>query len=189
MAGNHPVKDDPMTPYGTAPPAPARGSLGVALACGLGAAIGGAVVWGLIAYISKHQFSIVAVLMGLAVGSAVARFRNNDPLAAVASAVLAVLSCALGSFLALVFALAGAGVSVGPILGNLHLIIQAYPHALGGLALLFWAVAAFVGFRIPLRKARRVPPRRGAPPPPAPPAEAWPASQAGPVPPEQRPGD
>ena len=53
----------------------------------------------------------------------------------------------------------------------------------------FWAIAAFVGFRIPLRPARRVPPRRGAPPPPAPPAEAWPASQAGPVPPEQRPGD
>ncbi len=109
MAGNHPVKDDPMTPYGTAPPAPARGSLGLALACGLGAAIGGAVVWGLIAYISRHQFSIVAVLLGLAVGSAVARFRHNDPLAAVASAVLAVLGCALGSFLALVFALAGAG--------------------------------------------------------------------------------
>ncbi len=46
-----------MTSYGTAPPPPARGSIGLALVCGLGAAIGGAVVWGLIAYISKHQFS------------------------------------------------------------------------------------------------------------------------------------
>src|SRR5450759_3620464 len=85
-----PHKDDLMTPYGTAPPPSARGSLGLALVCGLGAAIAGAVVWGLIAYISKHQFSIVAVLMGLAVGSAVARFRNSDPLAAIASAVLAI---------------------------------------------------------------------------------------------------
>jgi hypothetical protein len=184
----------PMTPYASAPygrppPDPGPGRLSLALVSGLGAAIAGAFGWGLIAYFSKHQFSVVAVLMGLAVGSAVARFRSGDPVAAAASALLAVLGCALGTFLALVFALAGAGVSVGSILGNLHLIIRAYPHALGGLALLFWAVAAFVGFRIPLRPARRVPPRRGAPPPPAPPAEAWPASQAGPVPPEQRPGD
>lgn len=171
-----------MTPYGTAPPAPARGSLGLALACGLGAAIGGSVVWGLVAYISKHQFSIVAVLMGLAVGSAVARFRSRDPLAAIASAVLAVLGCAFGSFLALVFALAGAGVSVGSILGNLNLIIQAYPHSLGGLTLLFWLIAAFIGFRIPFSKtglggvARR---RGGQFPASGAPAEPWSASQAG----------
>jgi MFS family permease len=171
-----------MTPYGTAPPAPARGSLGLALVCGLGAAIGGAVVWALVAYISKHQFSIVAVLMGLAVGSAVARFRSRDLLAAVASAVLAVLGCAFGSFLALVFALAGAGVSVGSILGHLNLIIQAYPHSLGGLALLFWLIAAFIGFRIPFSKtglggvARR---RRGQFPASGAPAQPWSVSQAG----------
>ena len=171
-----------MTPYGTAPPAPARGSLGLALVCGLGAAIGGAVVWGLVAYISKHQFSIVAVLMGLAVGSAVARFRRRDPLAAIASAVLAVLGCAFGSFLALVFALAGAGVSVGSILGHLNLIIQAYPHSLGGLTLLFWLIAAFIGFRIPFSKtglggvARR---RGGRFPASGAPAQPRSASQTG----------
>jgi hypothetical protein len=181
MAGNQPVKDDLMTPYGTAPPAPARGSLGLALVCGLGAAIGGAVVWGLIAYISKHQFSIVAVLVGLAVGSAVARFRNNDPLAAVASAVLAVLGCALGSFLALVFALAGAGVSMGSILGHLNLIIQAYPHSLGGLTIVFWLVAAFIGFRIPFSKTGLggVARRRGRFPGSAAPAQPWSPSQPG----------
>ncbi len=170
-----------MTPYGTAPPAPARGSLGLALVCGLGAAIGGAVVWGLIAYISKHQFSIVAVLVGLAVGSAVARFRNNDPLAAVASAVLAVLGCALGSFLALVFALAGAGVSMGSILGHLNLIIQAYPHSLGGLTIVFWLVAAFIGFRIPFSKTGLggVARRRGRFPGSAAPAQPWSPSQPG----------
>jgi hypothetical protein len=176
-------------PYGRPPPEPGPGRLGLALVSGFGAAIAGALVWGLIAYLAKHQFSIVALLMGLAVGSAVARFRAGDLVAAFASGLLAVLGCALGTFLALVFALAGAGVSVRSILGHLNLIIQAYPHALGGLALVFWAIAAFVGFRIPLRQARRMPPRRGGPPPPTPPAEAWPASQAGPVPPEQRPGD
>jgi hypothetical protein len=173
-----------MTPYGTAPPPPGKGSIGMALLSGLGAAIGGAIVWGLIAYFSKHQFSIVAVLMGLAVGSAVARFRAGDPVAAVASAVLAALGCALGTFLALVFALAGAGVSVSSILTHLNIIVQAYPHSLGGLALVFWAIAAFAAFRIPLSRTRRgrAAPRRGdqVPAPGAPP-EAWPASQAGPV--------
>ena len=171
-----------MTPYGTAPPPPAKGGLGLALVCGLGAAIAGAVGWGLIAYVTKHQFSVVALLIGLAVGSAVARFRAGDPVAAVASAVLAVLSCALGSFLALVFALAGAGVSVGSILGHLNLVVQAYPHSLGGLALAFWAFAAFAGFRIPLSKARRggmLARRGGQGTAPGAPAEPWPASQAG----------
>src|SRR5450755_578566 len=182
MTSTHPIKDDLMTPYGTAPPPPARGSLGLALVCGLGAAIGGAVGWGLIAYISKHQFSIVAVLMGLAVGSAVARFRNSDPLAAIASAVLAIFGCALGSFLALVFALAGAGVSMGSILGHLNLIIQAYPHSLGGLTLVFWLIAAFIGFRLPFSRtglggvARR---RGGQLPASGAPARPWSPSQAG----------
>ena len=171
-----------MTPYGTAPPAPPRGSLGLALVCGLGAAIAGAVVWGLIAYISKHQFSIVAVLMGLAVGSAVARFRSSDPLAAIGSAVLAIFGCALGSFLALVFALAGAGVSMGSILGHLNLIIQAYPHSLGGLTLVFWLIAAFIGFRIPFSRTGLggVARRRGGPfPASGPPAQPWLPSQPG----------
>jgi hypothetical protein len=177
-----------MTPYGTAPAPPEKGSIGLALVCGLGAAIAGAVVWGLIAYISKHQFSIVAVLIGLAVGSTVARFRTRDPLAAIASAVLAVLGCALGNFLALIFALAGAGVSVPSILGHLNLIAAAYPHSLGGITLLFWAIAAFIGFRIPFSKTglRGVARRRGGQfpargsrfPAPGAPVEPWPASRA-----------
>jgi hypothetical protein len=177
-----------MTPYGTAPPALARGSLGVALACGLGAAIAGAIAWGLIAYISQRQLSVVAVLMGLAVGSAVARFRSRDPLAAIASAFLAVLGCVLGSLLALIFALAGAGVSIGSILGHLNLIIRAYPHSLGDLTLLFWLIAAFIGFRIPFSKTglRGVARRRGGQfpargsrfPAPGAPVEPWPASRA-----------
>jgi len=166
-----------MTPYGTAPPAPAKGSIGLGLAVGLGAAVAGAFAWGLIAYISQRQFSIVAVAVGLATGYAVARFRAGDLIAAAAGAVLAVIGCALGTFLALVFALAGAGVSMGSILRHLNLIASAYPHALGGLTILFWVIAAVVGFRIPLSQ-----PRRRAAKPPAgqgAPAQPWPASPAG----------
>jgi len=167
-----------MTSYGTAPPAPAKGSIGLALTAGLGAAVAGAFGWGLIAYVSRQQFSLVAVAVGLAVGYAVARFRAGDLIAAAASAVLAVIGCALGTFLALVFALAGAGVSMGSIVGHLDLIASAYPHALGGAAIAFWAVAAVVGFRIPLgpprRRAAQPPAGQGAPEQPRP---ASPAAQ------------
>ncbi len=147
----------------------------MALADGLGAAIAGAFAWGLIAYVSRHQFSVVAVLIGLAVGSAVARLRGGDLAAAIASAVFAVLGCALGTFLALIFGLAGAGVSFASILSHLNLVIQAYPHALGGLTVVFWVIAAVAGFRIPFQSRRRgvpVPAGQGAP------AQAWPLSEA-----------
>ena len=120
--------------------------------------------------------------MGLAVGSAVARFRHSDPIAAIASAVLAVLGCALGSFLALVFALAGAGVDVGSILGHLNLIIQAYPHSLGVLTLVFWLIAAYIGFRIPFSRAGLggMAQRRGGRfPASGAPAQPWSPSQPG----------
>jgi hypothetical protein len=178
---------DDAASYGTAPPPAGKGSISLALASGLGAAVAGAFGWGLIAYVSQHQFSIVAVLMGLAVGSAVARFRPGDLPAAIASGILAVAGCALGTFLALVFGLAGAGVSMGSILGHLNLVIDAYPHALSGLTIIFWVIAAFAAFRIPFSR----PARRGVPRPPAQgaPAQAWPASQAGQPAFGQPPGD
>src|SRR6266498_5119968 len=103
------------------------------------------------------------------------RPRGGDLAAAIASAVFAVLGCALGTFLALIFGLAGAGVRFASILSHLNLVIQAYPHALGGLTVVFWVIAAVAGFRIPFQSRRRgvpVPAGQGAP------AQAWPLSEA-----------
>lgn len=160
-----------MTSYGTSPPPPPsarRGSTGVALLAGLGAAVAGALVWGLITYLTKHQFSLVAVLVGVAVGHAVGRFRPGDPAAAAASSVLAVLGCALGTFLALVFAALGTGIGLGEVLGHLNVIMSAYPGSVGALGVVFWLLAAFLGFRTALsgprgRSARQIPARPPAP--------------------------
>jgi len=177
-----------MTFYGTAsPPAgsrPDRGRpLALAVLAGLAAAVVGAFAWGLVAYLTKHQFSLVAVVIGVAVGGAVAKFRAGDPVAAAASAVLALLGCALGAFLALVFTTLGAGIGLGTILGHLNVLLSAYPHTVGILGVVFWLVAAYLGFRTALGGVRR-PQSRGAPGhhPGAPGQPPAPGQPAGPVP-------
>ena len=136
-----------MTSYGTAPPPAGRGSTGVALLAGAAAAVACAFAWGLITYVTKHQFSLVAVLVGVAVGYAVGRFRPGQAATAVASGMLALLGCALGTFLALIFAALGAGSGLGHVLGHLNVIMRAYPHSVGVLGVVFWLLAAFLGFR------------------------------------------
>jgi len=167
-----------MTFYGTASqPADSRsaqrGSLALALMAGLGAAVAGAFVWGLVAYLTKHQFSLVAV----------SKFRPGDPAAAAASAVLALLGCALGVFLALIFTTLGAGIGLATILGHLNVLMGAYPRSVGLLGVIFWLVAAYLGFRTALSgargpQARRSPGRPGGYPgaagQPAPPAPGQP---------------
>jgi hypothetical protein len=159
-----------MTSYGTAPPSAHRDRMAVALLAGLGAAVAGAFVWGLITYVTKHQFSLVAVLIGVAVGYAVGRFRPRDVLAAAASGVLALLGCALGTFLALIFAALGAGIGLGQVLGHLDVIMTVYPGSVGALGVVFWLLAAFLGFRTAMSGPRGRPPRprRLSPPRPAP---------------------
>ena len=180
-----------MTFYGTASPSAGsrpdqRGRLVLAVLAGLAAAVVGAFAWGLVAYLTKHQFSLVAVVIGVAVGGAVGKFRAGDPVAAAASAVLALLGCALGAFLALVFTTLGAGIGLATILGHLNVLLNAYPHTVGFLGVVFWLVAAYLAFRTALGGVRRPQSRRapgdpgapGQPPAPEEPAGAE-AGQAG----------
>jgi hypothetical protein len=136
-----------MPCYGTAPPPDGRADTGLALLAGLGAAVAGAFAWGLITYLTKHQFSVVAVLLGVAVGYAVGRRRPGQAAVAVASGVLALIGCALGTFLALIFAALGTGIGLGHVLGHLNVIMSAYPRSVGVLGVVFWLLAAFLGFR------------------------------------------
>jgi hypothetical protein len=136
-----------MTSYGTAPEPAGRDRTAAAMLAGLAAAVAGAFVWGLITYLTKHQFSLVAVGVGVGVGYAVGRFRPGDVAAAAASGLLALLGCALGTFLALVFAALGAGIGLGRVLGHLNVIMSAYPGSVGVLGVVFWLLAAYLGFR------------------------------------------
>ena len=130
--------------------------LGQAVLAGIGVAIGGALVWGLIAYLTKHQFSLMALLIGFAVGTVVVRVAGGtrSPGLAVVCAVLAVLGCALGSFVAEILVLAGHGIPASLIMAHLDLVLRAYPSTVGGLGFVFWALGALYGYRIAMGAPR-----------------------------------
>ncbi len=159
-----------------------QGSPGMAVLAGFGVAVAGSVVWGLVAYATKYQFSLLAVVLGFAVGAAVFRAggHNRSTGLALASAAVAVFGCALGSLLAEMMILRGHGVPLGLIMSHLDLVLRAYPSAVGGLGLFFWVIAALYGYRNALgmpawgRGRRRPAPQAGGP---------YPGFGAGPPPP------
>jgi hypothetical protein len=128
-----------------------RPSTLIALVLAAAAALAGAVLWGLAALVFHRQLSLIGLLIGLGAGLAVARYRPGSVRTIVAGAVIAVIGCALGTFLAIVFSLLHAGVSVSTITGHLSTVLHAYPGAVGWLGLLFWLIAAFAAVRVPLR--------------------------------------
>jgi len=128
---------------------PERGNVGMAVLAGLVVAIACALVWGVIAYSTKYQFSLAAILVGLAVGTVMARIgRVKSPVFGVASAALAVFGCALGSLVAEILVVLRHGVPMSVILAHLNIIFREYPKAVGGLGFVFWVIAALYGYRI-----------------------------------------
>ena len=132
-----------------------RPSTLAALGLAAGTAIVGAAAWGLVALLIHRQLSLLSLLIGAAVGVAVARYRPGHLPTIVAGAVIAVAGCALGTLLAIVFSLLDARVSAGAIVANAIVVARAYPGAVGWLGLLFWLLAAYPAVRVPLRAARQ----------------------------------
>jgi hypothetical protein len=120
-------------------------------------AIAGALVWGLVALATHRQLSLIGLVIGLGVGALVHRFRPGSGPVIAAGAVIAVAGCALGTLLGQIFLLLSAQWSLSEIAGHLNLVARAYPSNVGWLGVLFYALAAFVAVRIPLR-ARACPP-------------------------------
>ena len=79
-----------------------RGGMGPAFFAGLGAVVAGSIIWAIIAYLTKHQYSLVAILVGSLVGFTVSRVRPGSAAAATVSALMSLAGCALGTFLALI---------------------------------------------------------------------------------------
>src|SRR5258708_26919792 len=91
----------------------------------------------------------MAVLVGLGVGTVMGRVGGvRSTAVAVASAVLAVGGCALGSLVAEILILERHGAPMSLILAHLNFVFRLYPRAVGGLGFLFWAFAALYGYRI-----------------------------------------
>lgn len=144
-----------MTYLPPPPPARPKQSLTVALSAGAGAALVGAVAWGLITYLTKHQYSVLAVVLGLAVGAIIARLGPGDMTAAVGSAVIALFGAVLGTILATVFFLMHEGIGLGTVLAHFGTVLSITRKSEDFLGYLFLALAAFFGFRVPMQVARR----------------------------------
>ncbi len=129
----------------------AQQSTAIALGLAVAVALAGAVVWGLIEYLIHYQLSLLGIAIGAGIGFSVAKHRPGSWPVIIAGAVLAVLSCALGTFLAVIFELMNLGNSLSVILGHLNAVFSAYPHAINGFDVFFWALAAFAAIRIPLQ--------------------------------------
>jgi hypothetical protein len=74
--------------------------------------------------------------------------RMRSPALAIASAAISVLGCALGSLVAEILVIVRAGAPLGTVLSNLSAVFHFYPKAVGALGFLFWALAAFYGYRV-----------------------------------------
>jgi hypothetical protein len=137
-----------MINFGT-PSQPERGNVGMAVLAGLVVAIACAFAWGVISYATKYEFSIMAILVGLAVGTVMARIgRVRAPAFGVVSGLLAVFGCALGSLVAEILVINRHGVPLSFILAHLNVVFHFYPRDVGGLGFLFWVFAALYGYRI-----------------------------------------
>jgi hypothetical protein len=139
-----------------------RQSALLALGSAAGAALAGAVVWGLIALLVHRQLSLIGLAIGLAVGALVARFRPGHRPTIAAGAVVAVAGCALGTLLGQVFLLLSAQVSLPVIMSHLNLVLRAYPRNVGALGVGCYLIAGYAAVRVPLR-GRGLAPGAGAP--------------------------
>jgi hypothetical protein len=154
------------------PPSPLTepsGSLLPALAAGLGAAIVGGVVWGLIVKISDYEVGIVAWGIGFVAGTAVvlATRGGKGPHLQVIAVVSAVVGVLLGKYLSYAFVVQeeadAAGVSVGLVSSEMFRFFRADIDNVFGLFDLLWiGLAIFTAWRVPQLEQ---------PEPAAPPAE------------------
>jgi hypothetical protein len=131
-----------------------RQSTLAALGSAAGAALAGAVLWGVLALLIHRQLSLIGLAIGVAVGALVSRFRPGHLPTIVAGAVIAVAGCALGTLLGQIFLLLQAQNSLPLIMSHLDIVVRAYPANVGALGVVFYLVAAYSAVSVPWRSRK-----------------------------------
>jgi hypothetical protein len=144
------------------------GGNGKAVVIGIGAMLLGAAIWAAITALTKHEFSLVAIGVGALIGLAMFSARPTSSGIAVVAALLTIVGCAIGDFLAV-----GALVASQTSASFTDILNAEVKHpgpifeALGGKTYLFWAIGAVAAFAMTFRRiqaARMVPGPPGASP-------------------------
>jgi hypothetical protein len=129
----------------------------------------GAIIWAVITALTKHEFSLVAIGVGALIGLAMFTARPTSAGIAVLAALLTLIGCALGEFLA-----AAAVVSQQSPVSFTEVLKLEFQHlgpflqALGGRTYVFWAIGAVAAFVMTFRRIQAA--RMMAGPPAAAPA-------------------
>lgn len=131
--------------------APAASNLPLGVVAGLGAAIVGAAIWAAITAATDYQIGFMAIGVGFLAGFAVRLVgKGAEPIFGIAGAVLALLGCALGNLLTVTWFYAQEqGVPFFPVLTSFDfaLMIELMKLWFMPMDLLFYAIAAYCGFR------------------------------------------
>lgn len=163
------------------------GGNGKAIVLGILAMILGAGLWAVVTVVTAHEFSLVAIGVGALVGLTMFAARPTSTGIAVAAALLTVVGCALGEFLAIpAYVAHKSGLGFGRLV-NLELNHpKLYFDSLDGKTYLFWAIGAAAAFSMVFRRIQAARASYGVPPT-VPPAAApqqpayGPPPQAGPA--------
>ena len=131
-------------------------NFGLAIVAGLGAAAVGAIIWGMVVYLTQTELGIVAIALGALVGIAVRKAgRSSDTTFGIVGACCA----ALGWFFGMIFCdLAVLAQQTGQqlpvvmarlgVVGSVSLVFQATQ----AMDLLFLAIAVWEGYKFAIRK-------------------------------------
>ena len=134
----------------------ARQNLSMGILAGLGAAIVGALLWALITSAVKYQIGYMAIGVGFMVGLSV-RFggKGMDPIYGVVGAILALLGCILGNYMALVFIVADTVDTSGfSLLFQMppSLVLEGMMETASTMDVLFYGIAIYEGYRFSFRQ-------------------------------------
>lgn len=130
-----------------------RGGNGKAIVIGILAMILGAGLWAVITVVTEREFSLVAIGVGALVGLAMFSARPTNTGIAAVAALLTVIGCALGEFLAIpAYVARKDGLAFSKLI-NLELHHpKLYFDSLDGKTYLFWAIGAVAAFSMVFRR-------------------------------------
>lgn len=134
----------------------ANQNLSMGILGGAAAAAVGAILWGVITYVTAFQIGWMAVGVGCLVGLAVRKLGQGiDTSFGVAGAMLALAGCVMGNLFASCIAISQqAHIGLGVVLGRLDIpiIVDIMAQTFSPIDLLFYGIAVYEGYRFSFKR-------------------------------------
>jgi hypothetical protein len=133
-------------------------NLVMGVAGGVGAMLVSGVLWGIITYVTEYQISLMSIGVGAFVGFAIRKLgKGNSLIFGLSGAILSLLGCLLGNFLFYNGVIAKEwGAPFLDVLLAISLdpaaVVEIFALAFDVRDVLFYAIAAYIGFRVAMSK-------------------------------------